>query len=830
MHKNVVFVGDFNFHVNIQTDTHATRFLDALNMLSLENNVEGKTYKNSENTLDLVVDSYVNKLVFNVSVCFETTFSDHAVVKFNILSSLDQRKKVVKTLEYPLYSVESKKKISDHLNSSYHDFTLNRNDPSQLMNSMNRILSYGKTNFVETAARTIHEVEINPWYNSNCREAKREKRRIERKYYKNKPAYRTEYRAAVRKSVKCLKSTKSDYFNEAFSKYKSNPKKSFNFVNMLLGRKQDEILPDLSAEQPQLYVDTTLSHVHNKILTYRREIDSKNVPKRVVFGTGSHKLEQFQEISMEKLNNLMSRCRITSCVFNTIDYSRIDLDPLKPYFLEIINSCFRTGSFPASEKFGDISPLIKDRSGDKNDQNNYRPITHVSHPSKLVELETYDQLSELVELNNVLPDNQSAYRRYHSTETALTKIYSDLIVSKDKGKCSIMILLDLSAAFDTVDHELLISDLFQYGLRGRALDFISSYLKGRSIQVTAVGHTSATRPLLFGVPQGSVLGPLLFIIYTQSLSAVLEDMGVNFHMYADDTQIYFEFDADKVPDVKSKLTTIFRKTMSWMLSRKLKLNMNKFKIIIFSTPRHKQQVLDDFGTFVYDDIELSPCSEVKNLGVIFDEDLSFRQQINSTIRNCNFALLNLKGIKIYVPHKLFIELIISEVLSRLDYGNILLLLQPKYQLERLQQIMNRAARIIFNVPYRESITPYLQDRLHWLPMAPRMDYKGTLMAHKAVVHKSPVYIYNLLDIYSSRRGQNQLRHRTVVGGHEFAFRAFFYAVPIIYNKIPRNVKEHGEDMEKFKKDLKTYFFTEGFEYKLDSIVKYTPSGGIYTRH
>ena len=324
---------------------------------------------------------------------------------------------------------------------------------------------------------------------------------------------------------------------------------------MLLGRVEPKILPDMAYDTPELFVDLQSSHIHNKILNYRREIDKSNVPKKVVHGTATHTLSHFNAISEEKLDKLMSRCKITKCNLNPIDYKKIDISPLKPYFLEIINSSFRTSIFPASEKVGDISPIIKDKSDDRNDPNKYRPITRASYTAKLVELETYDQLKELVELNNILPHNQSAYRSLHSTETALTKIYSDLIVSKDQ-----------SAAFDTVDHELLIADLFQLGLRSRALDYIRSFLTSRSYQVTANGCTSDKRPLIFGVPQGSVLGPLLFVIYTQSLAAELEALGVSYHMYADDTQIYFEFDHDKVHEVKLKLSLIVEKVLRWMLS------------------------------------------------------------------------------------------------------------------------------------------------------------------------------------------------------------------------------------------------------------------------
>ena len=123
MHKNIVFVGDFNLHINDTNDPIATRFLDSLNAMSLENNVNGKTYRHSVNTLDLVIDNYVDKLVFDTKVCFELSYSDHAIVNFIILSSIEQRKKIRKDISFPLYSIEAKGNLNSLLNESYHDFT-----------------------------------------------------------------------------------------------------------------------------------------------------------------------------------------------------------------------------------------------------------------------------------------------------------------------------------------------------------------------------------------------------------------------------------------------------------------------------------------------------------------------------------------------------------------------------------------------------------------------------------------------------------------------------------------------------------------------------------
>ena len=452
----------------------------------------------------------------------------------------------------------------------------------------------------------------------------------------------------------------------------------------------------------------------------------------------------------------------------------------------------------------------------------------MNYLAKLLERAVYDQVFAYVEENNILPVNQSAYRPDHSTETTLLKIHNDVICSLDRKLNTVIIYLDLSAAFDTIDHGLLISDLFMLGFRGKVLDLLSSYLEGRSVLVSCNGEKSDPRSLLFGVPQGSTMGPLLFSLYTLSLSKLLEDSQVSFQLYADDTQLYFEFDKDHIPEMKTKLNNVLNDISKWMLSRRLKLNMSKTKIMIISPTNQREEVLLNFDKLHYNGLEIFPCTQVKNLGVIFDSKLSFNDQISSVIRRCNFSLFNIKNIKKHISQPLLIKVIHSEILSRIDYCNSLYFQLPKYQLKRMQTIINRAVRIIYSLPYRAHITEYMKD-LHWLPLGPRIDFKYILMTHKILNTDNPKYLKDFLTFNSNRQEvSRRLVQHGVSGGHKFGDRAFKYSAPRLYNKIPNDVKFHTENLDLFKSSLKTYLYTEAHDYKLDSILRYNPSNDDYT--
>ena len=288
-----------------------------------------------------------------------------------------------------------------------------------------------------------------------------------------------------------------------------------------------------------------------------------------------------------------------------------------------------------------------------------------------------------------------------------------------------------------------------------------------------------------------------------SLSRVLESLGVEFQMYADDTQVYFEFEEADIVNTKLRLCNILDRIVSWMSSRRLKLNISKTKLMIFSPKNKREKILSDFGDFSYMNINLSPSREVKNLGVIFDSELSFNKQINNVIRICNFCIFNLKSIKKFIPKHLIIKVVHSEILSRLDYCNSLYLQLPKYQLKRLQNIINKSVRLIYSLSYHDHVTVYLKNELHWLTIGPRIDFKIILITHKVLLSQYPEYLKNLLEYPPNRsdlpsRNQN-LMQRRIPGNHKFAEPSFYYSAPRIYNKVPTAIKINSTTIESFKK-------------------------------
>ncbi|KAK3537604.1 hypothetical protein QTP70_016999 [Hemibagrus guttatus] len=253
---------------------------------------------------------------------------------------------------------------------------------------------------------------------------------------------------------------------------------------------------------------------------------------------------------------------------------------LLPFITTVINGSLTSGHVPTVFKKARVIPILKKPALDPSDISNYSPVSLLSFLSKILERVVCNQLSDYLMQNNLHDPNQSGFKAAHSTETALLAVTERLHAARSAKLSSVLILLDLSAEFDTVNHKTLLSTLRSLGICGTAWEWFASYLDGRSYQVTWKGLTSAPRRLSTGVPQGSVLGPLLFSLYTHSLGKVISSHGFSYHCYADDTQLVFSFppsDTTASARISACLVDI---SWTWMTAHQLKLNPSKTELLV----------------------------------------------------------------------------------------------------------------------------------------------------------------------------------------------------------------------------------------------------------
>jgi len=523
-------------------------------------------------------------------------------------------------------------------------------------------------------------------------------------------------------------------------------------------------------------------------------------------------LTDFPVCSEDEVRRVIMSSPTKSCTLDPIptDLLKESVDVLLPYLTAMVNASLREGCLPASQKIAIITPLLKKPSLDTSELKNYRPVSNLSFMSKVIEKVVAAHLTKYLQENDLLPRLQSAYRRHHSTETALLRVLSDIYAAADRQDVTLLGLLDLSAAFDCVDHDILISRLQQsFGIRGTTLSWITSFLHGRTQQVFYAGGLSVIMSLAFGVPQGSVLGPLLFLLYTAELFRIVASAGLTAHSYADDTQLYISAPAASASTTVQRFVSCVERIDEWMSSNRLKMNADKTQLLWLGT----RQQLDKLTVT---DLQLlsarvSFSTTVSDLGVLIDSQLSMSDYVASRCRSCFFQLRQLRQVRSSLTEEATKTLVHAFISSRLDYCNSLLYGVNDGLLKKLQIVHNAAARVVTGVRKFDHISPVLRE-LHWLPVRHRITYKLATIVYKCLHGLAPSYLADDCVPVTTVAGRRHLRSadsrclvvprtRTALGTRNFAV-----AGPLVWNSLPANLRSASVSLRTFAGKLKTYLF------------------------
>ena len=450
----------------------------------------------------------------------------------------------------------------------------------------------------------------------------------------------------------------------------------------------------------------------------------------------------------------------------------------------IVNNSFVTNTFARAWKTAEVTPILK--CGNPDVPNNYRPISLLPIVSKVTERLVHGQLMEHLIRNNKLAAHQSGNRKLHSTETALLYVTDQLLQAMDNKKVSIMVLLDMSKAFDSIRHDILLSKLQNLDFSQGALDWFQSYLSNRQQCVRIGDAVSKVLPLEFGVPQGSILGPVLFTICVNDLLSVPKRcLSAS---YVDDCKLYLSFSPAELPTSILALNEDLTRISQWCCKNSLLINPDKTKVLAVGLPQLLKK-LSSFSITLFDK-EITPVPVVKDLGVLLDTRLSYNQHITEIASKCLFKLYQINRIKHLLDRKTLLLVINSFVFSKLQYCSTVWSNTSSSNIDKLQKVQNFAGRIILGLRKYDHISDGLRS-LKWLPIREKLILNDATMMHKCINKLVPDY---LADMFKSRSQVHNRQTRSSgaldiplcrlsTGQRSFAFRG-----AKLWNSLNDNIK------------------------------------------
>lgn len=771
-YDDIVIVGDFNSNILVDCS-----FLNNMIPLGLQSpNICMPThFTTTTNTLlDLFLVNNISKVLLYDQIS-APCFSKHDLIFIAYDFHLKMADQLVtfrdfKHLDYGLLANEF---AEIDWNSLYY-MTSADDQLSFLVDNINSLFNLT----VPLRTKTLSQKQ-KPWFSSSIKRAisRRDIAYSRWKRFKTDQLHE-EYHVARKEANKMIKRAKSEYYSVKFSAALGS-KKTWQTIR--------EIGIDKSAGKNPITID--VNSVNENFI---------NIPMVEADRNYYHDIDEVLEHDNFSFIGVNQHDVLSSCL--SIKSNAVGADGIHPRFIKmllpqllpfvtfIFNNILTTSLYPSIWKNAKIIPIPKSKS-------EYRPIAILPFLSKVFERLIHNQITTFLNNNNLLTERQSGFRKKHSCTTALVDVAEDLREEIENDKVSFLVLLDHSKAFDTVDHSILCLKLDKmFNFSSTATHLISSYLSNRSQYVESFADKSYSLSIFRGVPQGSILGPLLFSLYANDLPSKLQICKVR--MYADDVQLYVSCKLSDIQQCISDLNHDLQRVYLWATANGLSINPNKSKCLII---KKRLQVINITPIITINNQTIEIANSVKNLGIYFNSTLTWSDHVNYACGRTFSMLRTLWQTHYCTPIKIRILLAKSYLIPILLYGCELFSSCDTNSKKKLNVMFNNITRYVYGLSRRRSVSSF-SVKLYDMSFDNFLKTRVLLFLHKIIYTRQPEHLSNRLIHSRSSRGRRLIlfRHHTLISEWQF----FLYAIRL-WNTLPHSsqVISNAQHFKKMLYDL-----------------------------
>ena len=769
----IVLMGDFNIDLLNKRDASVVRFLSLIESYGLKQVIDSPTrITNSSSTLiDHVIISFEGQHdagVVDVGPPF-----DHHLVYCTIQMKHDSIYPIIKVVrDYGVLDVDLLLRDLEAIDW----FPLIR------VSGIDYKLEYFSNIIFQLFDKHVPEKRVRitgpytPWLTPTLREMMLLRKLALKKYKRTKSIADHEYYKQLRNIVNtAVQKEKKAYFNFKF--IGADSKRCWNKLKSLLGSQKNCVPIPQSLSNPDEINDHFVD-----------SIDCMSPPQELLSYYCNNRKQRTAAFSFKLVTEGDVLAALASITSSSVGSDLIPIAFIKmccPHVLHIIthivNTCLLEGVFPRAWKQAWVVPLAK--VAHPTSFGDLRPISILPAVSKVVEKVVASQIRVFLSDNSILPEKQSGFRTGYSCETALMDLADDALAAIDRRELTALTLLDYSKAFDTVDHDLLLAILHYVGFDNAALNFFKHYLSGRSQCVKIGDNISKSRLLKRGVAQGSVCGPLLYVIYTSNFSNYIKNCSS--HFYADDSQLYLSFSLGELQRAVAQMNSDLTALVDASRDHCLKINPSKSAVMLMGS----RFALDAVGQFrvTITGVELPVVESAKSLGVILDSRLTFQQHVSKKVQVAFASLKKLYAIKEYLNLNSRKRLCEAFVLSQFNYcSGVYGPCLDVATASRVQRVQNACLRFMYGIPKFSRISHRLKDAC-WLSMTNRTRMRLAILSYKIMTSGLPKYLYNKITYRTDVHHLN-LRHRgrlQIPCHRTSAFKkSFSYNVVSLWNALP----------------------------------------------